>query len=61
MFIAQEVLKPVVDIKTAISKRILLDSWFEFLTRQAKGKTLKNSVVSEVIETLNRNGLRDGK
>lgn len=61
MFIAQEVLKPVVDIKTAISKRILLDAWFEFLTRQAKGKTLKNSVVSEVIETLNRNGLRDGK
>lgn len=62
MFMAQEVLKPVVDMKTEISKRILLDAGCAYPIRMAsrtrlRGKTVKSSVVSDVIETLIRNGL----
>lgn len=44
-----------------ISKRIPFDAWCAFPIRQGRGERLKNSVVSEVIETLNRNGLGDEK
>lgn len=44
-----------------ISKRIPFDGWCAFPIRQGRGERLKNSVVSEVIETLNRNGLGDEK
>lgn len=59
---AQEVLKPVVDMKTEISKRILLDAGCAYPIRQAsrtrlRGETVKSSVVSDVMETLTRNGL----
>lgn len=62
MFMAQEVLKPVVDMKTEISKRILLDAGCAYPIRQAsrtrlRGETVKSSVVSDVMETLTRNGL----
>lgn len=61
MFMAQEVLKPV-DMKTEISKRILLDAGCAYPIRQAsrtrlREETVKSSVVSNVIDSLTRNGL----
>lgn len=62
MDMAQEVLKPVVDTKTEISKRILLDAGCAYPVRHAnrsrsRGEIVKSSVVSDVIATLTRNDL----